>query len=172
MNVKVEQFCSLATSPSWQAWLYHHSNIIYKEFIRRLQGSRNCTENRELMKDILKSIDEDGGAESLEDFLKSHYPHMLQGNSLHIERVSEDKHGVFPGYSPGILTYPHRVIFEGNPEKLEKRVKNFITKKGHADHIILGNRAYIEYLENSESDLVGKIPEKNWQIAIYRKDNT
>lgn len=172
MKIKVEQFCSLATSPSWQAWLFHFNTDIYRKFIKKLQESGSCAKNRELMEELLGEIDDVGGADKLYEFLEEQYPHVLKHNSRHLERADRDAHGVFPGYVEGILTYPHRKIFEGARKHLEKQVKQFLSNKGTSDHIIIDEYAYVEYLERSEESLKGKIPEKNWQIAAYRKDKS
>lgn len=166
MKIKVEQFCALATSPSWQAWLYQFDSEIYSWFIGKIRTSKNCTENREIMQitlDKIKKIDDSG---QLLEFLTQRYPHVIVSDEK--QRV-EDINGVFPGYVQGILTYPHRMIIESPIDALEKRIRKMIRGKLKSDYIIIGNVGYIEYLDNSEKDLVGKIPDKNWLISAYRK---
>lgn len=170
--IKVEQFCSIATSPAWQAWLYHFSNDIYKKFIKQLQKSRNCNENRELMREVLKNIEEADGSSQLYEFLEEQYPHVLKHNSRYVGRTDIDKYGVFPGYVPGILTYPRRKIFEGSTESLKKKVEQFVSSKGVSDYIIIGNHAYVEFLENKETSIANEIPSNNWLIQKYRDNSS
>ena len=166
MNVKVHQFCSLATSPSWQAWLFHHDEMIYRRFIRRLQASRGCGENKELMKDLLQQIQDAGHSDDVADFLKKHYPHMIEGG---VVTSKGDFDNIFTHYNPNILTYPRRIIFTGPKRELLKRVMEFSLDKLKTDHIIVGERAYIEYLEKSDSPIAEQIPFSNCQISQYRQ---
>lgn len=168
MKIKVEQFCALATSPSWQAWLYQFNSDIYKSFIEKLRVSKNCTENRELMHDILTKIKNVDNSGKLHAFLKERYPHVIASEE---KQKIGDLNGVFPGYISGVLTYPHRIIIEAPADALEKRIRKLIRGKAKADYIIVGKFGYIEYLDNSEKDLIGQIPDKNWLISAYRKDN-
>lgn len=166
MNVKVEQFCSLATSPSFQSWLFHHNGDIYRRFINRLRESRGCGENRELMKDLLVEIQDNGGGDAIAEFLMKHYPHMIEGG---VKTQAGDYDEVFTHYNPSILTYPRRIIFTGPKRELSKKVREFELDKLKSDHIIVGDRAYIEYLEKSDAAIAEQIPLSNWQIAAYRQ---
>jgi len=169
MRVKIEQFCTLATSPSWQAWLYHFSTHMYKKFVHNLQNSKGCSENRDIMKGIVEAIDRVGGTDKFFQFLQEQYPHMLVNDSKHVDR-SDDAHGIFDGYVHGILTYPHRIILKGSGEALKNKVESLLSKKGKSDYIIIDDIAYIEYLERSEEELVDQIPSDNWKLSVYRKD--
>jgi len=166
MRVKVEQFCSLATSPSWQAWLYHFNAELYRRFIKRLQESRGCNQNRDLMTEILREIDTSGGSDALGTFLSKHYPHMIEG----LERIQpiQSSGSVFEYYNPNILTYPRRIIFTGDLRSLRHTINEFVLDKIKHDSIIVGNTAYIEYLTSDDSAIVDKIPDQNWQIPAYR----
>lgn len=172
MRIKVDQFCTLATSPSWQAWLYHHHVNLYRKFIRQIQGSRGCNQNRELMTEVLQEIDKAGG-DALAEFLQKHYPHMISGQQpLRHQREDSkalDNDGVFQHYNPNILTYPRRQIFVGPKSMLKGKVQEFLLDKIRGDHIIIGERAYIEYLEKSDKAIADQIPIKNWLIAAYRQ---
>ncbi len=161
MKLKVELFCALATSISWQTWLYHFDAEIYRSFITKLYKARGCGENKIVMIDILEEIQKIGGDEQLLRFLNENYPHVINNEA----KAGIDKHGVFPGYNENIVTYPHRKIFTD-----KKEADKLISKKGRYDYIIVGDLIYVEYLERSEDHLFDKIPDKNWQIAAYRKN--
>ncbi len=166
MQVKVEQFCSLSTSPSWQAWLYHYDATIYRRFIKRLQESRGCSQNRDLMTEILTEINNNGGGDKLGDFLSKHYPHMIEGNK-HLKQLKQTG-SVFEYYNPMILTYPRRIIFTGDKRSLKKTIAEFVLDKIKYESIIVGNTAYIEYLTTDDNAIINKIPDSNWQIPLYR----
>lgn len=168
MQIKVEQFCSLATSPAWQAWLYRYNADLYKSFIDRLQKSKNCSSNRIIMKDLLHEIEQLGGAQPLQQFLEQQYPHVIV-TSVAPDKIV-DKYQVFKDFGHGIITYPHRQIFEGKHAELEQKIKQFLARKGVSDYIIIDDIGYVEYLEVSEGILSDKIPEKNWLIKTYRKN--
>lgn len=168
MKVKIEQFCSLATSPSWQAWLYHFNIDLYRKFIKRLQESKGCKDNRSLMVEILQEIDKLDDNGKLADFLSKQYPHMLEG--LHDNVVKSDDN-VFEYYNPSILTYPRRIIFTGDRRSLLKTVNEFVLDKIKYDSIIVGQNAYVEYLNKTDIAVVEKVPSSNWQIAAYRLRN-
>ena len=171
MHVKIDQFCSLATSPSWQAWLYHNHATLYRKFIHKLRESQGCTQNKDLMVEVLQDIDQIGG-DSLIDFLQQHYPHMLSGQSTtHQQREDAqalEDDNVFQYYNPNILTYPKRQIFVGPRSVLNNKVQEFLLDKFRSDYIIIKGRAYIEYLEKNDAAIADQIPQSNWQISQYR----
>lgn len=164
MKIKVEQFCALATSPIWQAWLYDFDNKIYSSFIEQLQAARNCADNKKVMQNILKEIDNNSDkVELLFDFLRNRFPFVIEED----DKIKNDDE-VFPGFVAGVLTYPHRIIIEAPPDAVENRVKKLLVGKSKFDYIIIGRFGYIEYLENHERAMIDKIPSKNWLINAYR----
>lgn len=170
MKIKTDLFCSLATSPSWQSWLYNYNVELYRYFIRHLQNTRGCGQNKELMKDMINQISIAGGNDTLLDFITSNYPNMIDGHVKSLDSVQSDD--VFAFYDSRILSYPRRIILEGEQYLLKKRVAEFLLDKIKYDSIIIGNKAYIEYLTREDKNLVDKIPNNNWQIANYRLRNT
>ena len=176
MLVKVDQFCSLSTSPSWQAWLYHTDTVLYRKFIKRLQESKGCSQNRDLMIDILKELDKlPDGAEKLNNFLTKHYPHMIENSEKQFNDDilhSNFDNTVFEYYNPNLLTYPRRIIFTGDQRSLRQTIKEFVLDKIKYDSIIISNTAYIEYLIAEDSLIVDKIPDSNWRIPAYRLKNS
>lgn len=167
MRVKVEQFCSLATSPSWQAWLYHFNVDLYRRFIKRLQESRGCSQNRGLMTEVLQEIDKAGGGTALGTFLSQHYPHMIDEPGQ-VRKPPAQITDVFEYYNPNIMTYPRRIIFTGDARTLKRTVNAFVLDKIKHDSIIIGNTAYVEYLTADDAAVADKIPNQNWQIPAYR----
>lgn len=168
MQVRVDKFCSLSTSPSWQAWLFHLDMPIYRRFMRRLQESRGCNQNKDIMVELLKELEKVPDAvEKLFEFLTKHYPHMIvkdaQSAAASKKKVSS---AVFQYYNPNIRTYPRRQIFEG--KDLEKQVREFLLDKIKSDYVIVDGRAYVEYLEQEDAKIAAKVPVSNWQIAAWR----
>lgn len=165
MKIKTDQFCGLATSPSFQSWLYHHDIKLYRTFMSNLQQSKGCSHNREMMLRLLTDIQNTGGNDSLIMFISKNYKHMIDGGGA----AESDGGDVFVGYNPNILTYPRRVIFSGDNRSLLKKAKEFLIDKLSGDYIIVGDKLYIEYLNKSDSQISGSVPIDNWQIANYRR---
>jgi hypothetical protein len=153
-------FCPLATSANWQTWLYEYDKSLYREFITQLRQSTGCSKNSEIMLWVLEAIRTKGGSVPLEEFLQRTYPNV----------VTQAFNGVvFPGYMPGLLTFPHRVILIG--PKPEKLIKDFVVGKIHVDSLVIGSSGYVEYLLPHESQLFPDIPAANWFIKAYRKNS-
>lgn len=165
--IKVNQFCALATSPAWQAWLYHFDNDLYKRFITKLHKSGGCTRNSQIMAETLDEIDDSGRIDELYGFLKDHYPYVLDKQKD--DKVSIDKYNVFDGYVPGVLTFPHRLIVRSDNPIGE--VKKITAGKGVYDFVIIKDHLYIEYLEKNEKHLLGEIPAENWLTTKWKKNN-
>lgn len=161
MNIKVEQFCSLATSPSWQAWLYRFDSVLYKSFITRLQSSKGCNQNREIMKSTLSELNKLNANDSLEIFLRKHYPHMIE------ERKKSNL--VFKNYNPTLLTFPRRMIISG--DDIERKVLDFVSDKIKYDFIVVDGIAYVEYLTTDDKNIVGRLPASSWQVRRYKSEN-
>lgn len=158
------KFCSLSTSPAWQAWLYNFNVELYYKFTKRMQTSRGCDQNRGIMMDILIDIDNAGGGDLLIAFLKKNYPTTLLYESDIIKPKEAD--AVFSYYNPNILTYPRRLIItNGN---LNQKVTEFLSGKPKSDFEIIGDKAYVEYLLPTDSEIVNNIPEQNWMIKQWR----
>jgi hypothetical protein len=162
MKIRADKFCSLSTSHSWQAWLHGYNVDLWTKFMIRLRESRGCNHNRDIMMATLKEIEAKGGGEALMAFLEKNYPTMVIHEPTPMKADAE----VFPGYNPGILTYPRRTMMTG-PE-LERRVQRFMGDKLKSDHIIVNGVAYIEYLLPEDAALVAKIPDRNWMVRAYR----
>jgi hypothetical protein len=163
MKLKVEQFCSLATSPSWQAWLYKYNPEIYADFIKKIKLNNSCTRNKEYMTDVLTKIDQAGGGDDLCDFLLNHYPYVIDGIDFTAVKPNRP---VFEYYNPDILTFPRRIVFTGS--NLKRQVNSFVIDKIKYDSIIVDGVAYVEYLTSEDKGIMYSIPSENWQIASYR----
>jgi|6_EtaG_2_1085325.scaffolds.fasta_scaffold68385_2 hypothetical protein len=124
------------------------------------------------MSKTLGTIGDKGGSERLTKFLRKYYPQMIKDDISAADRVGDadsiNRHQIFTSYSPGILTYPRRIILVGPLHELRKEVGEFVLDKPVHDSILVDDRAYIEYLEKSDMHLKDSIPMKNWQIAAYR----
>lgn len=168
MNLKVALFCTLATSPSWQAWLFRYNSDLYKEFITELQKSRSCSDNRRVMEETLPKIEQAGGMGILLEWISSNYPHMLEDSTIKPKAAIKSSDPVFEYFNPNVVTYPRRKIFKGDANSLHKQVNEFVLDKIRYDSIIIKDTAYVEYLAESDRALLSKIPQSSWQIAQYR----
>ena len=167
MQIITSKFCSLATSPSFQAWLYNYDAELYRRFITKLRDAQGCGENRELMKALLAEIERLGGADIILDFLQKNYPNMIEGG-VKAPAATDNYDNIFTHYNPSILTYPRRIIFTGPKQELKKKVHEFLLNKLKSDYIIVDSRAYVEYLEQSDIAVEKKIPLTSWLISQYR----
>lgn len=160
MQIRTNQFCSLATSPVWQSWLYSYDKTIYTEFMHGLRGSSGCGQNRNLMIKTLDIIKKAGGSEQLVDFLHSNYPHVIKADPLVVQL---DHY-----FMPGLLTFPHRCVIESPKARLQTKIQEFIRDKFKYDYLIVGKQAYIEYLTADEQHIADQVPVANWILARYR----
>lgn len=163
MKIKLDKFCALATSSSWQAWLYSFNESIYTDFITRLRKSTGCANNSTIMVDILDKIKSVNGSDELLKFVKSNFPYMVVDEPVVIPSQ------VFDGYDPSILTYPRRLILRG--DGLIEKINDFLRGKIKSDFVIVDNVAYIEYLIGSDIALVDKIPLSNWKVTNWKSIN-
>jgi hypothetical protein len=172
VKVRVDKFCTLSTSPPWQAWLYNFDAGLCKRFLKRMSESRGCNQNRDVMIDTLGEIEKLDGGDRLIAFLTQHYPHMLVADTN--ERVptqaaqpaGDDE--IFGHYNPNILTYPRRLILVGAEHELKRKVQSFLVDKIRSDFVIVGDKAYVEFLNRGDEGVLDKVPVKNWLIAAWR----
>lgn len=162
-QIKVEKFCSLATSPEWQAWLFHFDTDLYRTFIGKLNQSRGCGQNRTIMQETLTDIVKIDNGVKLLSFLSDKFKHVL--NKQIIEQTIKVP-PVFENFNPTILTFPHRTIISGND--ITNQVKQFLSDKDIYDYVIVNGQAYIEYLYRHEAHLKAMIPIKNWLVTKWR----
>jgi hypothetical protein len=164
MRINSGKFCSLATSPSWQAWLCGFDRNLYNTFIRKLHVSKGCNQNQNIMLETLKEIEVANGAESLHQFIEQNYPQMIIKDEVKIP-VSTKGEVIFE-YNPNVLTYPHRIIMSG--DGLKRKAQSFLLDKIKGDYVIVGDKVYIEYLKKEDAYLANKIPVSSWLIAAWR----
>ena len=159
MRIRVDKFCSLATSRDWQTWLFKYNEELYREFIARLRLTRGCGDNRELMIQTLDMVHQAGGTTVLLDFLRANYPYIIVGDNQQKPATEWDRL-----FHSGILTYPKRKILFGTADQLPLLVEQFVSDKIKYESLIVSDRAYVEYLDSGEEHLFAQIPTKNWLI--------
>lgn len=163
-NLQIAQFCSLSTSSSWHTWLHEYDSVLYQDFIDKLHKSSGCSYNRKLMVEVLDHIQTDGNIEALHNFIRVNYPFMIAKGKTLIED------NPFPDFIPEILTFPRRIILEGDRPQLSKMLLSFIKDKLKYDYIMLGNRCYVEFLTKGDEEVLKQINTNDWLIANYRKN--
>jgi hypothetical protein len=167
MMLKVDQFCSLVTNPSWQAWLYKFDAELYTEFAERLRAARSCSDNREVMASMLPKIEDRNGKDQLIAFLRQSFPHVIDEKAV-AKKADEQYPPVFEHTNSRIISYPRRVIFDGDTQSLKQKILQFTIDKPKHDSIIIKDKAYVEYLRREDMQVAHQIPLKNWKIAEYR----
>lgn len=168
MEIKIDQFCALATSPAWQAWLFRFAKPLHSELVEHLRGSRSCNSNRDKMVSIFQRlVDLPGGPEQLVAFLGKQFPHVIAARPTQtITKAALADDGVFEHYDPDLLTFPRKLIITGSD--LERKVKEFLAKHAKGDYVVIGDRAYVEYLPVAHAGLASTIPAANWETTAWR----
>lgn len=163
-KLQVAQFCSLSTSSSWHTWLHEYDNNLYQDFIGKLHKSSGCSYNRQLMEQVLSNIDSNGDIESLHNFIRVNYPFMIVEDRKYTDDCP------FSDFMPEILTFPRRIILEGDRPQLSKMLLSFIKDKIKYDYIIIGDKCYVEYLIEGDQEILKQMSDGDWLIANYRKN--
>lgn len=120
------------------------------------------------MVEVLAEIDKAGGNDKLLAYLHQHYPHILVSKQAAPAAV-KDSDEIFENYNPDLLTYPRRIIFEGEASELRSKVQSFLVDKIKSDFVIVGDRAYVEYLTSEDTAIKDLIPITNWRVALWRQ---
>lgn len=162
MQIRTSQFCALATSPDWQTWLYHYDANLYSGFMQELRDSNGCSGNRVIMERMLKTINELGGGEELIEFLRTNHPYVIK-----VEAKSEILDHYFKS---GLLTFPRRCVIEAPKSQLPKKVQAFVSDKFKYDYLIVGRRAYIEYLTLADKEVADQIAADSWILARHKNE--
>lgn len=176
MNIKADQFCGLSTSPTWQAWLYKFSPELYSELATHLRTSKGCGANRDKMMDLMAKIRTmPTGPDSLLGFLQTSYPHMIDKSPAITATEPARPSGAsvpFEHYDPKLLTFPRRLVLgDTDLPALHRKVRSFLSDKVRSDWAIVGNRAYIEFVPSEHARIAANIPEKNWLVTKWKREN-
>jgi hypothetical protein len=120
----------------------------------------------ETLQEIRKHRDQ---VKLLEQFLRRHYPGIIISDTVSAAS-NPNKHKVFEHYDPGLITYPRRlIVLAADVGDLQAAVLDFCAQQAHCEHIIVEDRAYIEFLPADHLSLISKIPDKNWMIRRYKR---
>lgn len=197
VRVKLDQFCALSSSAKWQAWLFRYDVALYNELADHLRSGRGgCKGNRDKMIELIGKIDSSpGGSLQLETFLAQEYPFILEKStdlapvvqsvprpvvqsiprpvvqSVPASVISVSRSVPFELRDRHVLTFPHRRIFEGRDSvALHREVIEFLRDKARADYVLIGDRAYVEYVPKEHAGIAYKIPIKNWLVTKWKND--
>jgi len=179
-SIRVEAFCSLSTNDVWQAWLHKYDVVLYQELVEHLKVSRGCGHNREKMVELMGKIEAmPGGHQALVDFLKVSFPSMLDwsGADPVPQPVPQQLPGVELPQVPFVwtgsgsqLTFPRRAVLEHQDHNvLLENVRQLVSDKVKYDYVILGSRAYVEFVPATHAKIVDQIPDKNWKVTVYKR---
>ena len=180
MRIRIEQFCNLSTNNTFQRWLWAYDPDLYKELTNHLKVSKGCGSNREKMTVLIGKIEaRPGGRNAVIEFLRTNFPAMLDQDNIHESSISDKQieSTVIPSDVPFLfngvqLTFPRRIILHHpNLGVLQENLKNFIKDKLRIEYIIIGNKAYIEYVPVSHARVLNQIPEVNWQVPKFKRSH-
>ncbi len=177
MKIKTNEFCHLSSVPAFQSWLFAMDAGLHTSLKNHLRQGKGCAANRAKMIEILsKLLESPDSSKKLQIFLSSQFPHMIERSVVQDPPNLKNKHKVFEHYDPSLNTIPRRRIIT----KIEAAeagadfntfVNDFCSLQVVAKHIIIDDRAYIEYLPPELDYLRDEIPEKNWQVPRYNSVN-
>jgi len=170
MKINPNEFCYLAKSELFLVWLRSIDAKLHDGLIEHLKAGLGCTSNKAKMLEVLRALIRDNRiVVLLERFLRQNFPALIVDDAKTAvlpERV-QNKHRVFTYYDPTLATFPRRLIFIGS--NLPKKVRDFCAGQFYCEHVIVEDRAYVEYVPNDSAAIKPNIPEKNWQIRGFRK---
>jgi hypothetical protein len=180
MKINSREFCNLSGDARFQKWLYRIKHDLYRVLMDHLHKGEGCSSNKAKMVEILKVMLADRIlSQQLKDFLRSAYPHIISDGGppkVAVNYVTHNKHNVFQHYDPTLATFPRRLIItvvdaRQSNKSLDAMVRQFCQMQAISEHIIIDDYAYIEYLPMEYTDIKDQVPEKNWQIRLYRTRN-
>jgi hypothetical protein len=112
-----------------------------------------------------------GGKEQTIGFLQANFPAMLDYSDGPVQPTQPAGPEVpFEIKNENLLTFPRRTVIENaNPVLLQDSVAEFLRDKAKHDFVIVGPRAFIEYLPQAHARLATQIPSKNWIIPAFKQ---
>lgn len=185
MKVRISHFCALSRAEDWQNWL----SSVAPDLLESLQKTINrggCKDVSDEMIRIYKEIYARNFGPKFETLIRNRFPYIIDSgvNKRAIKpaptvnkvpnkypRISVIKGDdfLFKNYSPGLLTFPQRIIFSGKLEQLQEAINKFVADKVGVDYVIIGNKAYIEYFESKYKDIVNKVAPEKREIFKYKQ---
>lgn len=183
MRLRISNFCGLSRNQDWHTFLGEVAPDILKNLQAFLKANTGCKDAKDKMLQIYRDLYSKGLGNTFEDFIRKRFPYIIEFDDQpppKAQRVRPkqklippsgmNRHGVFKTYKPSVLTFPHKLILVDNDtNRLLKKVKEFLIDKVPIDYIVIGDTAYIEYLQKKYSDIVSQIPDSAKEIQQFRK---
>jgi hypothetical protein len=182
-NIDVERYCGLSQQTDFQNWLKEASEPIYNELMSHLGKREGCGSNKNKMKMIYAKLKSMNKVDSLIEFVKKMYPHLIvrtEANSLKkpekidsVKVTNPNHHGVFPFYDEKLLTFPQRRIFTGSSYvEVNNAIINFIQHFLGTDFLILEENGiyygYVEYFDKKYEKIIADVPMTKRHISVYK----
>jgi hypothetical protein len=183
VKIRVDQFCNLSTDAKWQAWLWYFDQAMYQDLATHLRTSKGCGQNREFMIKLMGRVNGViGGQEKLLEFLQQNYPHMVESvtpveasEPVRYQRPVMAPAQVSPPferYDPRMLSFPRRNVLQSSDlSELNRRVRAFVSDKVRSDWVIIGDKAYIEFVPSEHAGVAANIPDKSWLVTKWKREN-
>lgn len=178
--IRRSQFCALIAEASFQKWLNDINPELYNEISKHLSKLPGCRANNSKMSWLLDKLKEIGKYDDLLIFLIANYPITIGETQMEISSSplgecvilhKNPDNSIFSHYNSSLLTFPHKLILRGDPDKLESVINRFLSDKIDFDYIIIDNIGYIEYFKYKYRSEASKIKKEDREIYKYKHVN-
>lgn len=179
--IRRSQFCALIAEASFQKWLNDINPELYNEISIHLSKSPGCRANNSKMSWLLDKLKEIGKYDDILIFLTANYPVTIGETQMETPISSpfgecvilhkNPENSIFSHYNSSMLTFPHKLVLRGDPNKLEAAINKFLSDKINFDYIIIDNIGYIEYFKNKYRSEASKIKKEDREIYKYKHAN-
>ena len=176
--IRRSQFCALIAEASFQKWLNDINTELYNEINKHISRSSGCKANNTKMSWLLDRLKEVGKYDDLLNFLTTHYPATIGETQMEISSASpfgecvilhkNPINSIFSHYNSSLLTFPHRLVLRGDPNKLETAINKFLSDKIDFDYIIIDNIGYIEYFKYKYRAEAAQIKKEDREIYKHK----
>ena len=117
------------------------------------------------MLEILPLLENRGKKIVLAQFLAKHFPNMIALDEEDEELLRLEKY-----FLANALTFPRRMIIT-DADDINKVLMSFLDGKIQYEYVLVGNKAYVEYLTEEDTDIQKILPEGKWLLKAYKEKN-
>lgn len=171
MAIDVVKLTNRYLDGSIRDWFEKHAPVMLNELdrIHKLNIGIEILQAR--MIDTYDTIMRSALAEDFNKLL-NHFPELTVEKVRTISRVArmmvgpcEDPNNVFTCYNPQLLRFPMQLILMSeDKDMMVHALTEFGKRNPNFEYVAIGDLIYIEYVPEDYIHLLGKIPERNWEV--------